>query len=62
MGDVIRVNFRRADRITRADYLASAERNERAAIQFPELSRPFLSLAGQRRRQAEKIKQQRAEG
>ena len=62
MGDVVWVNFCRADRITREDYLLSAERNERAAVEHPDLARPFLSLAGQRRRQAAKVLQQGGAG
>jgi hypothetical protein len=61
MGDVIYASFGRQPKITARDFLESAERNERAAIDFPDLSRPFLSLAGQRRRQAALV-QKLAEG
>lgn len=60
MGEVIFHSFGRRAEVTREDFLKSAERNERAAIDFPELSRPFLSLAGQRRRQAAEISKQGA--
>ena len=58
MGDVIWVNFGERRQITRDDYLASAQRNEDAAREHPDLSRPFLALAEQRRRQAAEIVKQ----
>lgn len=62
MGDVIYGLFGDRAQITREDYLESAERNERAARDFPDLARPFLSLAGQRRRQAAAINKQGGAG
>lgn len=52
MGDVIWVNFGERHQITVSDYLRSAAENERAAIDRPDLARPFRKLAEHRRRQA----------
>ncbi len=62
VSNVIWIDFRGTRQISVEDYLRSAARNERAAIDHPDLARPFLSLAGQRRRQAAAISKQGVAG
>lgn len=56
MADVIFCDFAGTRKITRIDYLRSAESNVLAAIERPDLRRPFLRLAGQRLAEAEAVR------
>lgn len=60
MCELISVQFGDRPKITRREYLLSAERNVRLAIDSPDMARPALRMAVRRLEQATTLRQ--AEG